>query len=228
MAADRRSAEAAACTPGQGVGGRQALPSPRPGGGGYLDERTPPEVAAPDLRLREFAEIGLSATWLKVAGLLGYDTFVELWRLLSSDPALRDDDNQIALRLRPFDRYERYQRNRYIETLVAAGLDAHTIWSRIQTDIGERLSLRHVKRLQYRYLNPNEAQQPSAAAALPQGVGQEYVARAVASGTTSVAQIRAAMQRDLGISFSHRHMKRLVARYQRLKAPPPQRWLFDA
>ena len=68
------------------------------------------------------AEIGLSATWLSVARLLGYDQFVAFWRLLSSDPALRNDDDQIELRLRPFRAYERYQRNRYIATLVQADI----------------------------------------------------------------------------------------------------------
>ena len=101
--------------------------------------------------MREFAEIGLSSTWLRVANLLGYDTFVELWKLLSADPGLRNDDNQIELRLRPFSRYERYQRNRYVETLVAAGLSPRDIMLRLQSDLGEKLSYRHIKRLHLKY-----------------------------------------------------------------------------
>lgn len=148
MPTDRRSASGAACTAPPGVGGRQAQAAPSRGGGGYLDGCTPPEVAGPpDLRLRELAEIGLSATWLGVARLLGYDAFVAMWRLLSSDPVLRNDDDQIELRLRPFRSYERYQRNRYIDTLVAAGLKPSEIHAMVHTELGEKLSYRHIKRL---------------------------------------------------------------------------------
>lgn len=97
--------------------------------------------------MRELAEIGLSATWLSVAQLLGYDAFVEMWRQLSSDPALRNDDDQIELRLRPIRALERYQRNRYIATLVQAGIKPSQIHELVRSDLGERLSLRHIKRL---------------------------------------------------------------------------------
>jgi len=151
VAHETRSGAAAARAPGAvhppGVGGRQAPGHPPPGGGGYLDERTAAEVAAPDIRLRELAEIGLSSTWLGVARLLGYDAFVAMWRLLSSDPALRNDDDQIELRLRPFRSYERYQRNRYIDTLVAAGMRPSEIHALVHTELGEKLSYRHIKRL---------------------------------------------------------------------------------
>jgi hypothetical protein len=141
-----RSAVHAASTAEPGVGGRQALSDPPQGGGGYLDECTPPEVAQ-DLRLRELQEIGLSSTWLSVARLLGYDAFVAMWRLLSSKPELRDDDDQIELRLRPFRSYERYQRNRYIDTLVAAGLKPIEIYAMVHSELGEKLSRRHIERL---------------------------------------------------------------------------------
>lgn len=143
MAVDRRSAIDAECT---GVGGRQAQADPPGGGGGYLDGCTGSEVAK-DLRLRELAEIGLSSTWLGVSRLLGYDAFVAMWRLLSSEPSLRNDDDQIELRLRPFRSYERYQRNRYIDTLVAAGLKPSEIHTMVHTELGEKLSYRHIKRL---------------------------------------------------------------------------------
>lgn len=128
------------------VGGRQCTKAVRRGGGGYLDGRTSAELRA-DPRLRELAEIGLSATWLGVAQLLGYDQFVAMWRQLSADPALRNDDDQIELRLRPFRSYERYQRNRYIDTLVAAGLRPSEIHDMVRTELGESLSYRHIKRL---------------------------------------------------------------------------------
>ena len=130
----------------RGVGGRQAHPAGAGGGGGYLDGRTASELRA-DSRLRELHEIGLSATWLGIAQLLGYDLFVAFWRQLSADPALRDDDNQIEIRLRPIRSYERYQRNRYIDTLVAAGLKPSQIRTMLKTDLGERLSPTQIRRL---------------------------------------------------------------------------------
>lgn len=129
-----------------GVGARQARPAPPGAGGGYLDGCTASELRA-DPRLRELAEIGLSATWLSVARQLGYDQFVAMWRLLSSDPALRNDDDQIELHLRPFRAFERYQRNRYITTLVLAGMKPRQIHELVRKDLGERLSRRHVMRL---------------------------------------------------------------------------------
>lgn len=161
MAAEVRSATAAAltldlwpelpappCTPpgSARVGARRAKPPPAGGGGGYLNGCTPSGVRQ-DPRLRELAEIGLSSTWLSVAQLLGYDAFVAMWRLLSSDPALRNDDDQIELRLRPFRAFERYQRNRYIATLVQAGIKPTDIHAMVRQDLGEHLSYRHIKRL---------------------------------------------------------------------------------
>jgi hypothetical protein len=130
----------------RGVGGRRARPAAGAGGGGYLNGRTTAELRQ-DVRLRELAEIGLTSTWLAVADLLGYDAFVGLWRLLSSDQNLRNDDNQIELRLRPFSAYERYQRNRYIDTLVASGIKPSQIHQMVRQQLGEKLSYRHIKRL---------------------------------------------------------------------------------
>lgn len=129
-----------------GVGARRRPRPVRQGGGGYLDGRTASELRG-DARLRELAEIGLQAHWLAVADIVGYDGFIALWKRLSADPALRNDDNQIEIRLRPFKSYERYQRNRYIDTLVASGLKTRQINELLQVNLGERLSIRQLKRL---------------------------------------------------------------------------------
>lgn len=129
-----------------GVGGRQRHRPAQGGVGGYPGVCSLAELRQ-DIRLRELAEIGLSATWLGVARILGYEAFVAMWRQLSADPALRNDDDQIELRLRPFRSYERYQRNRYIDTLVAAGLKPQQIRELVRVELGERLSHRHINRL---------------------------------------------------------------------------------
>jgi hypothetical protein len=130
----------------RGVGARQAQRAARRGGGGYLNACTPSELRE-DVRLRELAEIGLSATWLAIAKLVGYDTFVAIWRSLSADHALRNEHNQIELQLRPFRSYERYQRNRYIDTLVASGFKLSDIDQTMRHHLGEQLSKRQIHRL---------------------------------------------------------------------------------
>lgn len=82
-----------------------------------------------------------------MAEILGYDAFVAMWRHLSANPALRNDDNQIDIRLRSIRSYDVYQRNRYIETLSAAGLTLPEIRSMVQSRLGEKLSHRHILRL---------------------------------------------------------------------------------
>lgn len=153
MPSNKRSAvgavdlpQAAGAAPGGAVGGRRPARHAPAGGGGYLNGCATSELRQ-DIRLRELSEIGLSATWLGVARILGYDAFVAMWRQLSSDPALRNDDDQIELRLRPFRSYERYQRNRYIDTLAAAGLKPSQIHEMVRLELGEKLSFRHIERL---------------------------------------------------------------------------------
>ena len=107
----------------------------------------PLAAATRGLRGDELAEIGLAGHWLEIAQIVGYDHFIAIWRLLSADPALRNDDSQIELCLRPFRSYERYQRNRYIDTLVTAGLRPSLIIDMVRQDLGETLSPRHIRRL---------------------------------------------------------------------------------
>lgn len=161
MTTDRRSAAAAAqqlgLWPGfdvpafrpldpPGVGGRRARNRAPRGGGGYLNGRTASELRA-DPRFRELAEIGLRSHWMRVAELIGYDNFVAMWAMLSGDHALRDEDGLILLSMPDFRRYQRYQRNRYIETLVAAGFRHSGIHAMLEAELNEQLSLRHTRRL---------------------------------------------------------------------------------
>jgi hypothetical protein len=129
-----------------GVGARQRRRPARAGGGGYLNGRTPAELRA-DPRLRELSEIGLRSHWLALAELAGYDAFVAWWRLVSQDESMRDDSNQVSLQLRPFRAYERYQRNRYIDTLVMAGLKPSVIQAAVAQDLNEELTYQQIRRL---------------------------------------------------------------------------------
>lgn len=111
--------------------------------------KTPPPPAGdgPDPRLAELRLIGLPHLWLRVAALIGYDAFVTLWRRWSANPALRSYRNLIELRMPLIRVFERYQRNRYIETLVAAGLKPSQIYTMLRTELGENMSFRHLNRL---------------------------------------------------------------------------------
>lgn len=132
---------------GQGVGARQATPS-RPGrGGGYLHECIGSQLLT-DARIRELADMGMPDVWLKVAHSIGFDAFMLFWRVLDAEESMRSDsDSAIEIRLRRFRSFERYQRNRLIESLVDQGLTDTLIRECVRVELGEELSLPHIGRL---------------------------------------------------------------------------------
>jgi hypothetical protein len=98
--------------------------------------------------LRELADMGLPRVWLEVAHDLGYDAFMRLWRRLDAAVELRSDsDSMIDVKLRRFGSFERYQRNRFIETLAGMGLDHQEIRRRVKAELNEELSESHIGRL---------------------------------------------------------------------------------
>ncbi|MFN4360484.1 MAG: hypothetical protein ACK4F4_07150 [Hylemonella sp.] len=155
--------------PGQGVGARQAQAGPLPGGGGYLDESggpelqegprkkfagiavsgagTPEQIREAQL-LRELDDMGLSNVLLQVAHAIGFDNFMRMWQLLDMLPeALTDSESAILLRMPRHRAYRRYQRNRFVEALAAAGWSQPDILAKVKTELGENLSKRHTRRL---------------------------------------------------------------------------------
>ena len=131
----------------QGVGARHRHGQPTPGGGGYLGECTPSQLWE-DAKFRELADMGLPQVWLLVAHELGYDAFLRLWRTLDAAVELRSDtESMIEVQLRRYSSFQRFQRNRYIETLVDQGLNNRQIRARVKVDIGEELSPKHIERL---------------------------------------------------------------------------------
>jgi hypothetical protein len=107
--------------------------------------RPRPHLAgSPDPRMRELVEMGMPGHWLAVARIVGYDAFVQMWRYLSSLDRLRED-MITTLTLRNFRTYEKYQRNRYIETLARSGLRPAQIRQAIKADLDETLSLDRVE-----------------------------------------------------------------------------------
>lgn len=131
----------------QGVGARQPEAHAPAGGGGYLDECTTPQVWA-DVKLRELADMGLPRVFLDVAVAIGYDNFLTMWKILDADYERRDntDGRMIEIEMRRFRSFRRFQRNRFIESL-APFMECEAIRDRVEDELGENLSLHHVRRL---------------------------------------------------------------------------------
>jgi hypothetical protein len=171
---DRRSGTAAQAwdqldllPPEHGVWGRQGQGQGQPGGGGYLNECTPPEVRHGRLKknfaknfansqldpreaalLSELDAMGLSRVMLQIAQTIGFDNFMAMWQILdSSYEAMADNDSGIYIRLQRMSAYKRFQRNRFIEAMAAMGMSQPEISRSVKRDLGEKVSDRHIWRL---------------------------------------------------------------------------------
>lgn len=89
--------------------------------------------------------MGMSAHWVGVAEVIGFDAFLQLWRFLDSRPQLLHDSGQLKLWLRRYSAYQRFQRNRYIETLARAGYSARQIRRLLEDRLCESMTERNVQ-----------------------------------------------------------------------------------
>lgn len=89
--------------------------------------------------------MGMSAHWVGVAHVIGFDAFLALWRYLDSREALVHDSGQLKIWLRRFSAYQRFQRNRYIETLARAGYSARQIRRLLEDRLCESMTERNVQ-----------------------------------------------------------------------------------
>jgi len=136
-----------------GVGGRQAPSPPPDGGGGYQDICTILNfgLAAAqkkrDPRLDELREMGLQRVWLVIAEDIGVDSFLKVWRILDSDQSSIGDDGRLLVPIRSYSTFLRYQRNRYIEALDNRGMKPTEIREKLNKQLCETISLRHISRI---------------------------------------------------------------------------------
>lgn len=137
----------------EGVGGRRQDPSLPPEGGGSLDNCMATgfpiganHLRSADPRLDELRDMGVRPRWLHVAATLGVDAFLTLWRMLDEDPPTLQGSS-IYVSMPRFSRYLRYQRNRYIETLVRQGFNTHEIQKKIRRELCEDITDRHIDRV---------------------------------------------------------------------------------
>ena len=141
----------------QGVGARPVNPALQPQGGGYLDvcpasefQKKPTaaeKTARHDPRLDELRAMGLQRAWITAAEAVGVDAVLTIWRILDADPSSSYDGTTLRVPLRAWRTYLRYQRNRYIEILRDMGTSPQDIQRRLVRQLGERVSISHIKRL---------------------------------------------------------------------------------
>lgn len=88
--------------------------------------------------------MGIGAAWLRVAEQIGVDAFLETWRTL-------DDERAAAGRrevyIPNFTTYTNYQRNRFIQSLAAAGHDAREIRRLLLAELHDAPTVRHIHRV---------------------------------------------------------------------------------
>jgi hypothetical protein len=91
---------------------------------------------------------GPAAVWIDVARAIGYDCFMAMWAILDRSMQLRSEsESMIEVQLRRLASYRRFQRNRFIESLVPKAWATRRIRDRVQRELGEKLSLSHISRL---------------------------------------------------------------------------------
>lgn len=93
--------------------------------------------------------MGLPAVWLRIAETIGVDAFLAMWFILDAEPSFQElaPGEPIRITLRRYSSWLRYQRNRYIEALAAAGLSPREIQVALMKDLCEKVSLRHISRV---------------------------------------------------------------------------------
>jgi hypothetical protein len=98
--------------------------------------------------LDELEAMGLSRVMLQVAHAVGFDQFMEAWRILDgAHEALAENESGIYVRLPRLAAYRRYQRNRFIEAMVAIGKSHPEIKAAVNGQLHEDVSDRHIWRL---------------------------------------------------------------------------------
>jgi len=149
-------------TPGhacrQGVGGRQSRPGVAGAGGGYQDvyinsdaplgalkkSRAP----ALEMTIAELREMGLSQRWLEVAETIGIEAFLKMWAILDRDNLQSPSEREcVRVWIPQMRRYFRFQRNKLIHALSSDGVSKYEIQKIIASELGERISIRHIDRI---------------------------------------------------------------------------------
>lgn len=135
-----------------GVGGRQEPDPQSARGGGYQDNCTvlnfePALEKKRDPRLDELHAMGLQRIWIDIGEKIGVDNLLIMWRMLDSDHDSHADDGRLLIPIRRFRTYARYQRNRYIETLIDMNFSPREIKEKLERQLCEKISIRNILRI---------------------------------------------------------------------------------
>lgn len=140
-----------------GVGARQAEGAPQGGGGGYLKTCTPPDFSTSgasgaekkraDPRLDELRAIGLPSVWMRIAERVGFDAWMDIWRMVSEEDAVRHDGGARLPKLRDYSAYLRYQRNLYIRALSAQGYTPKMVQDALRKNFREWLDISNIQKI---------------------------------------------------------------------------------
>lgn len=154
---DEKNAQLSFDLPGfaEGVGGRQTNTQPPPAGGGYLDvctglgfEKNAPEKKSTDPRLHDLQKLGLRGAWLHIAEQEGVDAFLRIWQLLDAELSQKGSTSlRVAVPLRNYSTWIRYQRNQRIRHLLLRGYTALEVRMKLLEELGENVGRRHIYRL---------------------------------------------------------------------------------
>jgi hypothetical protein len=79
--------------------------------------------------------------------VIGVDNVIKLWRIIDSNCGGVGDDGRLLVPMRNYGTFLRYQRNRYIQTLTDLGFTAAAIKERLEKQLSEKLSVRHITRV---------------------------------------------------------------------------------
>lgn len=67
--------------------------------------------------------------------------------MISDDESTRHDGGRRMPKLREFSAYLRYQRNQYVRSLAASGMDQQQVQKLVQKNLCEYLHIRHIQGL---------------------------------------------------------------------------------
>ena len=91
--------------------------------------------------------MGLQRVHLDVAEEIGVDAFLKAWRIYDRDQSATADEGRFMVPMRRYETFLRYQRNRYIESLDALGMKPKEIREKLNKQLCEQISLRHISRI---------------------------------------------------------------------------------
>lgn len=129
-----------------GVGARHKASQPPVGVGEYLDicsisdSDFTASIRKNDPRIKSLRDMKIGATWVRIAEEIGFEAFMGLWKILGQDESTR-------IRMPPYTKWARYQRNLLIKQLASDGYRSDQIKQRVKRELCEDVSLRHIARI---------------------------------------------------------------------------------